>query len=200
MIPVQLIFPFELKSLYGSIDFALKNECKWIQIRTKGKLRKKDEQTLREIKTLCRSHDAMLVIENDILLAKEIEADGVFMEKGDISEARSYLGEGYIIGTAANDAEKIVEFKKKSADYIAVGPYLQNVSKQSINGYSCIVNELDEKEVFIPLVLFGEIDVENLQTIVKSGVNGIAINISDHADNNTNIKALLDAAKSTGNV
>lgn len=200
MIPVQLIFPFELKSLYGSIDFALKNECKWIQIRTKGKLRKKDEQTLREIKTLCRSHDAMLVIESDILLAKEIEADGVFMEKGDISEARSYLGEGYIIGTAANDAEKIVEFKKKGADYIAVGPYLQNVSKQSINGYSCIVNELDEKEVFIPLVLFGEIDVENLQTIVKSGVNGIAINISDHADNNTNIKALLDAAKSTGNV
>ena len=200
MIPVQLIFPFELKSLYGSIDFALKNECKWIQIRTKGKLRKKDEQTLREIKTLCRSHDAMLVIESDILLAKEIEADGVFMEKGDISEARSYLGEGYIIGTVANDAEKIVELKKKGADYIAVGPYLQNVSKQSINGYSCIVNELDEKEVFIPLVLFGEIDVENLQTIVKSGVNGIAINISDHADNNTNIKALLDAAKSTGNV
>ncbi len=55
-----------------------------------------------ELKILTAKHQALLIINDDILIAKSIDADGVHLGKEDcsITEARKFLGPNKIIGAS----------------------------------------------------------------------------------------------------
>ena len=96
----------EQHSYLDGIRMALEGGCRWVQLRMKGvSYPNEDRMALAlEAKRLCREHDAVFIIDDDVALVKQIHADGVHLGKNDmpISEARSILGQDFIIGGTAN--------------------------------------------------------------------------------------------------
>ncbi|MBQ7249369.1 MAG: thiamine phosphate synthase, partial [Deltaproteobacteria bacterium] len=71
--------------------------------------RGKQKDAVRELRDLCRAASARLVLE-DVALAKELDADGAYLEEGtkkaDIAAARAALGDGKSMGLAVRNAEQ----------------------------------------------------------------------------------------------
>ena len=73
-----------------------------------------------QLKPLCKEHEAILVLDDHVELARKLEVDGVHLGKKDmpIDQARQILGEAFIIGGTANTFEDVVQHYRAGADYL----------------------------------------------------------------------------------
>ena len=108
-----------------NIREALEHGCQWIQLRFK-KATSEDSMTLaKAVKILCQEYSATFIINDNVPLALEIDADGVHLGLKDmkIANAREILGKDKIIGGTANTLEDIKKQINQGADYIGLGPF-----------------------------------------------------------------------------
>ena len=101
MISLQFItHQTERYSYLESARMALEGGCKWIQLRMKDALLEEVEAVALQLKPLCKEHEAILILDDHVELAKKLEVDGVHLGKKDmpIDQARQILGEAFIIG------------------------------------------------------------------------------------------------------
>ena len=167
-----------------SARIALEGGCRWVQLRMKGVNEAILEQNAIVIQQMCREYGATFIINDNVLLAQRICADGVHLGKGDmpICEARKILGDECIIGGTVNSFDDILHAIKHSApDYFGCGPYRYTSTKQNlapilgINGYKEIIHQMRARGIDIPLVAIGGIGREDIPHILECGVHGIAL-------------------------
>ena len=184
MIHVQFITnESERYSHEQSAAIALKGGCKWIQLRMKDYTQDERKNVALKVSKLCKEYKAIFIIDDDVELAKEIEADGVHLGKKDmpINQARQILGQGMIIGATANKFEDIIIAKQMGADYIGLGPFRFTKTKKElspiigIEGYREIMKQVRQSEIKIPVVAIGGISKEDVPALMNTGINGIAI-------------------------
>ena len=104
MISLQFItHQTERYSYLESARMALEGGCKWIQLRMKDAPLEEVEAVALQLKPLCKEHEAILILDDHVELAKKLEVDGVHLGKKDmpIDQARQILGEAFIIGGTA---------------------------------------------------------------------------------------------------
>ena len=114
---------------------------------------------------------------------KEISADGFHRGLNDmcIDEDRQILGEQYIIGGTANKAEQAIMHYKRSADYVGCGPFRFTTTKQNLasilglEGLHSVMSTLIEKRITMPVVAIGGIEIKDLNQIMTTNVDGVAI-------------------------
>ena len=171
-------------SYIDSARIALEGGCRWIQLRIKGTSDKVLEETALAVQNMCRAHGATFIVDDNVLLAKRIGADGVHLGKSDmpISEARKILGEDIIIGGTVNSFEDIATTLQTTApDYFGYGPYRYTTTKQNlapilgIEGYSEIVRKMRMHHINIPIVAIGGITKSDIPAILSCGADGIAL-------------------------
>ena len=142
------------------------------------------EQTAITIQRMCREHGATFIIDDNVLLAKRIGADGVHLGKSDmpIDEAKALLGDGYIIGATVNTFEDIVNtLHTATPDYFGCGPFRHTTTKQNLapilgyEGYSEIISKMRERNIDIPLIAIGGITKGDIPELLCCGVDGIAL-------------------------
>ena len=125
-------------SYLDGIRMALEGGCRWVQLRMKGEPRPDDDSMALalEAQRLCREHDAVFIIDDDVALVKAIHADGVHLGKRDISieAARKILGQQYIIGGTANTFDDVKAHYEAGADYIGCGPFRFTTTKKGLSG------------------------------------------------------------------
>lgn len=167
-----------------SARMALEGGCRWVQLRMKGVDAELLEATAIEVQALCRSYGATFIIDDDVMLAKRMRADGVHLGKEDmpIAEAREILGTEYIIGATVNSFDDIVAHMRGARpDYFGCGPYRFTTTKQrlaptlGIEGYTEIVRRMREYNIAIPIVAIGGITKGDIPDLMASGVSGIAL-------------------------
>ena len=162
---------------------ALEGGCKWIQLRMKDASDDEVRQAAAEIQPMCKEHEAVFLLDDRVELAKELHADGVHLGKNDmpIDEARRILGEEYIIGGTANTFEDIQRIAAQGADYIGCGPFRFTTTKKNlapvlgIEGYRDIIAKMRNAGINIPMVAIGGITPDNIDEILATGVQGIAV-------------------------
>ena len=173
----------------GSIGYvegarmALEGGCKWIQLRMKDASDDEVRQAAAEIQPMCKEHEAVFLLDDRVELAKELHADGVHVGKNDmpIDEARRILGEEYIIGGTANTFEDIQRIAAQGADYIGCGPFRFTTTKKNlapvlgIEGYRDIIAKMRNAGINIPMVAIGGITPDDIDEILATGVQGIAV-------------------------
>ena len=173
----------------GSIGYvegarmALEGGCKWIQLRMKDASDDEVRQAAAEIQPMCKEHEAVFLLDDRVELAKELHADGVHLGKNDmpIDEARRILGEEYIIGGTANTFEDIQRIAAQGADYIGCGPFRFTTTKKNlapvlgIEGYRDIIAKMRNAVINIPMVAIGGITPDDIDEILATGVQGIAV-------------------------
>jgi len=136
-----------------------------------------------EAKRLCREHDAVFIIDDDVALVKQIHADGVHLGKNDmpISEARSILGQDFIIGGTANTFADVKAHYEAGADYIGCGPFRFTTTKKGLSpvlgleGYRSIVEQMKAEGINLPIVAIGGITEQDVTDIMQTDVSGIAV-------------------------
>lgn len=193
MIPIQFITHYtERYSYLDSARIALEGGCRWIQLRMKNCPLSEVEAVGRQVKALCKEHDAIFIIDDYVELAQKLEADGVHLGKKDmpVAEARQVLGEGFLIGGTANTFEDIVRHYQGGADYIGCGPFRFTTTKQNLSpvlglqGYASLMQQMKEADIHLPVVAIGGITRQDIPDILRTGVHGIALSGAVlHADN-----------------
>ena len=174
----------ERYSYIDSARLALEGGCRWVQLRMKCAEADVLESTAREVQALCRGYGATFIVDDDVMLAKRIGADGVHLGKEDMPmrEAREILGSEYIIGATVNSFDDIVaHLRGVRPDYFGCGPFRFTTTKErlaptlGVEGYRNIVAQMRSEGITIPLVAIGGITKSDVPDLLALGLSGIAL-------------------------
>ena len=166
-----------------NIHHALDNGCDWIQMRFKYQKPKKTFALAEAVKFLCEEYLANFIINDDVDLAKQLAADGVHLGLSDmgVAEARTILGKTKIIGATANTFEDIIHQVINGCDYIGLGPFQYTTTKEKLSpvlgleGYRSIIEKMKAQNIQIPVYAIGGISLENFESLMETGIHGIAV-------------------------
>lgn len=165
------------RRLYDDVKESLDGGVTFIQLREKTL----DEETFlleaKEIKSLCEAYHVPFVINDNVDIAKKINADGVHVGQDDmnVEDVRRILGEEKIIGVSASSVEEALCAEKGGADYLGVGAVFPTSSKDDASDVSFeILKEICEA-VSIPVIAIGGISKENVHKLSGIGIVGIAV-------------------------
>ena len=173
----------EQYSYIDSIRMALDGGCRWIQLRMKGAAIDDVRSVALEVMRMCKEHGATFVIDDHVELVKELGADGVHLGKNDmpIKEARSLLGEGFIIGGTANTFADVKAHYEAGADYIGCGPFRFTTTKENLSpvlgleGYEQILRRMKDEGIDLPVVAIGGITINDIPQLMRIGMSGVAL-------------------------
>jgi thiamine-phosphate pyrophosphorylase len=171
-------------SYIDSARIALEGGCRWVQLRMKDADEALLEETAIVVQAMCRKYGATFIIDDNVLLAKQIKADGVHLGKKDmpIAEARKILGEQFIIGGTVNTFEDLLHhIRNGSPDYFGCGPFRFTSTKKNLaptlgcEGYRDITRKMRENNITVPIVAIGGICKEDIPSLLDCGIDGIAL-------------------------
>ncbi len=96
----------------------LEGGCRWVQLRMKDASESELLSVGRTVGELCRSFDAVFIVDDHVDLVEALGADGVHLGKNDmpVAEARKILGESKIIGATANTVADMLAAAEAGAD------------------------------------------------------------------------------------
>lgn len=169
------------KNLYTVVEEALKGGITLFQFREKdeGALEGLEKLELAiQIKELCKKYNVPFIVNDDIDLAMEIDADGVHVGQDDIGvdEIRKLMPDK-IIGLSIRNEEEFQQSKVEYVDYLGVGPVFDTQSKDDAGGaigYEGL--ELMRKLLpQMPLVAIGGIQTKHIKDIIKTNMDGVSI-------------------------
>ena len=91
------------RTLYYDVEKALKGGVTLLQLREKNMSTDDFINSAKEIKLLCEKYNVPLIINDNVDVAKAVNADGVHIGQNDMPahEARKILGKNKIIGVTA---------------------------------------------------------------------------------------------------
>lgn len=130
------------------------------------------------IKNICKTNNVPFIINDDIILAKAVQADGIHVGQSDESPdiARQILGPEAIIGISISTLEELNKTNVLLCDYIGAGPVFPTGTKSDANpvidieGLKSLINKVE-----LPVVAIGGINENNAKSCMDSGSAGIAV-------------------------
>ncbi len=130
-----------------------------------------------EIKALCREYGVPFVINDNVALAKEIDADGVHVGQSDMETGavRALLGSGKIVGVSAQTVNQALLAQAQGADYLGVGAVFPTGSKDDADDVGLDTLSDICAAVHIPVIAIGGIGPHNVMELAGSGICGIAV-------------------------
>lgn len=151
----------------------LQNGATILQYRDKHGAAKEDVKALQ---ALCKQYNVPFIINDDVALAREIDADGVHVGQEDMAaaSAREQLGPDKIVGVTAKTLEQAKKAVADGADYLGVGALFHSVSKDSSITSRETLKEICDA-IDIPVVGIGGINENNAAVLAGTGVAGAAV-------------------------
>ena len=165
------------ETLCSQVEKAIKGGATFIQLREKNLDQKHFLEEALEIQKLCKKYNVPFVINDNVEIAKKIDADGVHVGQSDMEagNVRKILGDDKIIGVSAQTVEQALLAQKHGADYLGVGAVFKTGSKDDADDVSH--DELQKicEAVDIPVIAIGGISKENVSELAGTGICGIAV-------------------------
>ena len=134
---------------------------------------------------VCRQHGVPLIINDDVELALETEADGVHVGRDDtaLASARSRLGKDFIIGVSCYDQVRLAEAAQANgADYVAFGCMFASTTKPDAKLAEISTLERARDCIHLPIVAIGGITPHNGGSLLEAGVDMLAVVTGVFAD------------------
>lgn len=149
----------------------------------------------KELQSLCRRNGIPFIVNDDVELALELDADGVHVGQEDepVEEVRKKIGDK-ILGVSAHSLEEVDSALKNGADYLGIGPIFPTSTKEDAKAAAGtrLIEELREKGYQIPIVGIGGISAENARSVINAGADGVSvITAISHSQNSKDAAAKL---------
>ena len=152
---------------------------RFLQLRMKGAPRSTVLETARRIREITRGSPTRFIVNDDIEVAIESDADGIHLGQDDLplGEARRRWGaSGKIFGLSTHSREQAVQALDDSPDYIGVGPVFATPTKPDaapplgVEETARIVRATP-----LPAVAIGGIGPGNLPDLLKAGIENFCV-------------------------
>ena len=165
--------------LISAVNAALNGGCKLVQYRDKSEDRARRFSEAKVLLSLCVKHQAILLINDDVNLAKEVGAHGVHLGQEDTNAvaARIILGSGAIIGVTCHDSLALAEQAiKNSANYVAFGRFFSSNTKPDARPAPLgLLTEARAKFPNTQIAAIGGITLDNAKQVLNAGADLIAV-------------------------
>jgi len=130
------------------------------------------------IRNSCKCNGVPFIVNDNILMAKAVKADGVHLGQDDEDPglARSILGDQAIIGTSVSNLNELENTDLSPCDYIGTGPVFPTKTKADakkvigLSGLDAVVQASP-----LPVVAIGGIDPANAKSCFTHGASGVAV-------------------------
>ena len=148
-----------------------------IQLREKSLDEGKFLEEAKELQALCRERHVPFIVNDNVDIAKAMDADGVHVGQDDMAAAqvRQRVGDGVMIGVSAHTVQEALDAVAHGADYLGVGAVFATHTKTDVSEMPRqtlldICNAVD-----VPVVAIGGIHKENILQLKGTGVDGVAL-------------------------
>ncbi|MGK0289599.1 MAG: thiamine-phosphate pyrophosphorylase [bacterium] len=169
-----LRFHQTFEAFLEGLEAALQGGIRIFQLRVKNELNDRDQLELsRRVRILTKKYNCLYFVNDRPDLAYLSEADGLHLGPADITakEARKIVGT-MIIGKSSHSFEEAMKESQDDIDYLSVGPVYETDCKEvsdQIVGIE-LVKKVQAK-VQVPIVAIGGITLENLPTVLSTGIS-----------------------------
>ena len=187
---IYLISPLKIdKTFYKNLECILKlKKVGFFQLRLKSEKLKKKLIIGKKIKKICKKFKVKFLINDDVHLAKKLNADGCHLGQNDmnIHKARKLIG-NKIIGITCHNSIKLAKVAMdNNADYLAFGAFYPTNTKKTKYRPSLAILKKVRKLTNIPIVAIGGVNSENYKKLLLNKANLLAI--SSYIWNNKKLK------------
>ena len=160
------------------VHHAIQGGCSVVQYRDKTSLPAQRLQQALKLNALCREHNILFIVNDDIELAKQSGAHGVHIGKNDtdLIYAREQLGQNSIIGVSCyNDIQRAIDAEKQGASYAAFGRFFTSqIKPEAIQANPEILTRAKQL-INIPITAIGGIDHTNATSLIHAGADMLAV-------------------------
>jgi len=159
------------------VEIAIAAGATIIQYRNKA-FALRDLLEVEMVRNVCRTHNVPFVVNDHILLAKAVAADGVHLGQDDDVGilARRILGPDAIIGISVSTLDELGKTDLTDCDYIGCGPVFSTATKPDAHpviGPSGLKAVVEKSPV--PVVAIGGIDAANARQCFNAGAEGVSV-------------------------
>ena len=188
---LYLISPSKInKHFYKDLTEVLSSrKVRYFQLRLKKHSGSKLLKIARKVKNITKKYKVKLIINDLPALAKKINADGCHLGQSDgsIKNARNLLKKNKIIGVTCHGSKKLIlNAIKEKPDYIALGSFFKSRLKPNAKKAQKNLVKWSKQRTGLPIVAIGGINNKNYRSLMKFGVNYLAI--SSYIWNNPRLK------------
>ena len=188
---LYLISPKKINQrFYKDLEEVLSSKkVKYFQLRLKKHSNSKLLRIARKVKNITKKYKVKLIINDFPVLAKKINADGCHLGQSDgsIKNARNLLKKNKIIGVTCHGSKKLIlNAIKEKPDYIALGSFFKSKLKPNAKKARKNLVKWSRQRTSLPIVAIGGINNKNYKSLMKIGVNYLAI--SSYIWNNPRLK------------
>ena len=165
------------ETLAGKVESALKAGATMVQFREKFLTGEAYVREAKEVQAVCKEYKVPFIINDNVELAKEINADGVHVGLKDmvVEAAVRIIGPDKLVGASAHNVEEAVSAWKAGASYLGCGAVFTSSTKT--NTVPLAYETLCEicRAVPIPVAAIGGITLENIHKLYGCGADGAAV-------------------------
>ena len=189
---IYLISPTKIKkSFYNNLAKILKSQkVSFFQLRLKKTSFKNKLIIGRKIKKICKKYRTKFLINDDVFLAKKLNADGCHLGQKDMNllSAKKIIDKK-IIGITCHNSIKLAKIAiRNNADYLAFGAFYASKTKKTKFKANLNLLKKIKKITKTPIVAIGGINSDNYKKLLLNKANFLAI--SGYIWNNNKLKPL----------
>jgi thiamine-phosphate pyrophosphorylase len=166
------------EKLLSGVAAAIRGGAKLVQYRDKSSDHVRRERDARALLALCHDHEIPFIINDDVALARRVEADGVHLghEDAPLEQARVALGPHALIGISCYDSlQRATDAAHTGADYVAFGSFFASPSKPHAVPAPLNLLESARQQLNIPVCAIGGIKPENGAVLLNAGADMLAV-------------------------
>jgi 8-oxo-dGTP diphosphatase len=167
--------PEDKRGFLGRLEIRLQSGSRLIQLRAKQIAHRDLVQLSGEVLSLCRKHDARLLINTTPELVREIGADGVHLTSARLMALRERpLNRDFLVATSCHTPEELRHAAQIDVDFAVAAPVMPTKSHPTAKplGWQGFY-ELTETAVF-PVYALGGMSSDDVGRARKYGGQGIA--------------------------
>ena len=176
---IYLISPLKIeKTFYSHLEKVLsQKKVGFFQLRLKKENLQKRLIIAKKIKKICKKFNVKFLINDDVYLAKKLNADGCHLGQKDMNilDARKLIGNKIIGITCHNSIQLAKVALKNKADYLAFGAFYLSKTKKAKYRASLNLLKKARKITKKPIVAIGGINSSNYKKLLLNKANLLAI-------------------------
>ena len=164
--------------LLNKVEQAISGGAQIIQYRNKQATNQQKLEEASTINTLCQQKQRLFIVNDDVELAKNIDASGVHIGQSDasIKQAREILGDEKIIGVSCNNQlQWALEAQQSGADYVAFGRFFASQTKPDAPQADIELLIAAKQQLTIPIVAIGGITPASASSLIEAGADMLAV-------------------------
>lgn len=165
------------KTLYEQVEEALKAGITLLQLREKQMEEKEFLEEAIRMKELSSRYHIPLIINDNVNIALQADADGVHVGQDDweAAKVRKLIGKDKILGVTVKTVAQVKAAMEQGADYLGAGAVFGSATKKDARHMDYQTLKDICRSASIPVAAIGGINASNIMELKGSGVCGAAV-------------------------